>query len=603
MRALQDVTPRMRRVTLGGDRLGAIEVDGVQHPAFAAPGFDDHVKVIFASDGDVASALPVQLAHGIEWPASDTRLGRDYTPRRVAADEFDLDFVLHGDGPAATWAMSAAVGDELWFVGPKSSTRLPDEVGQVLLAGDETALPAIGRYLDERPVDTPVVVIVTVSDPSARQELRLRPEDTIEWVEADPTDAAALEDAVRRLWGSAEAEPAGYAWAAAESTVLLPVRRYLARELGMPKSHLNITGYWNREDATTTVPPVEARAGASEMPHGHGADDGARQTVAPVASPLPWFVVRAAIRLGVTDVLAATSGISATALAERVGVTAGRLGLLLPVLRTHGVVAGEDDALRLGAFGDELVDDEHVREEYDGFEADTLVSLELLAEALRSGRSTRQERSGATLAARAAADVSVYTELIDGAGHLVYLLDSFVADEVWTGVERCVLTGPGSAALAGALLDHGRVTAIGIAEQPAGLDALQRELGEHAAVTWTVEPDTRTAATVAQPPATSPAQLVVSALGLAHRTDAEAVSLLTAFHRHARTAVVIESSRPDGLGDEDAEAQLDHFAQTGSPMRDADAIGALAAAAGWRTTAVTPLGWGVEAITLTAASL
>ena len=102
MRAVTDVTARMRRITVSGEQLGAFDT----HASWVAPGFDDHVKLIFASDGDVASALPVQLEHGIEWGPSETRQARDYTPRAVretaAGLEVDLDFVRHGHGPAAS---------------------------------------------------------------------------------------------------------------------------------------------------------------------------------------------------------------------------------------------------------------------------------------------------------------------------------------------------------------------------------------------------------------------------------------------------------------------------------------------------------------------
>uniref|UniRef100_UPI0027D31A3E siderophore-interacting protein n=1 Tax=Microbacterium sp. 18062 TaxID=2681410 RepID=UPI0027D31A3E len=186
MRRIRDITPRMRRITLSGAELDAFESAAGSHPEFAAPGFDDHVKLIFASDGDIAGAVPRQLTHGIEWGPSETRLGRDYTPRRIertdAGIELDLDFVLHGEGPAASWAGAAVPGDPLWFVGPKSSTVLPDGLDWVLLAGDETALPAIGRYLDERPSEAPVRVVVLVEDAAAKQQLALRAGDRVEWI-------------------------------------------------------------------------------------------------------------------------------------------------------------------------------------------------------------------------------------------------------------------------------------------------------------------------------------------------------------------------------------------------------------------------------------
>ncbi|NEE47977.1 siderophore-interacting protein, partial [Streptomyces sp. SID8455] len=83
VRRVHQVTPRMRRVVLGGEDLAAFTRDGIGRPAFAAPGFDDHIKLILAADGDVHAALPAQLPHGIEWTPAEHRLTRDYTPRRV----------------------------------------------------------------------------------------------------------------------------------------------------------------------------------------------------------------------------------------------------------------------------------------------------------------------------------------------------------------------------------------------------------------------------------------------------------------------------------------------------------------------------------------
>ncbi|UJP09298.1 siderophore-interacting protein [Microbacterium sp. KUDC0406] len=376
VRRVEDVTPRMRRVIVGGEQLGPIVAAGHEQRAFAAPGFDDHIKLVFADDGDMASALPTQLATGIEWTPAPNRVARDYTPRRVELDagEIALDFVRHGDGPAATWAETAQPGDELCFVGPKSSVRLPDDIDWMVLIADETGLPAVGRFLEERPVEAPVHVLVTVGDESAVQGLDVREGDTIRWVVADGADAAALETAVRAL---PVPDGAGYVWAAAESRALLPVRRYYQRELKLAKDRLNITGYWHAEPA-------------------HDTDAADAPAFAAVPDPLPWFVVRAAVQLGLVDALAG-GPLSLDTLATRLGVEATALSVLLPVLAEHGVVVGGSDALALGAPG-ELLLDEHEREEYDGFDADVLLTLAALAPALRERRSAWHAAHGATLA-------------------------------------------------------------------------------------------------------------------------------------------------------------------------------------------------------------
>ncbi|NEE36735.1 phage tail protein, partial [Streptomyces sp. SID7982] len=63
-----DVTPGMRRVTLGGEQLRAFHRDGLDLPALRSEGFDDHVKFFFA-DGDAPPVLPGQNVSSLDWPA------------------------------------------------------------------------------------------------------------------------------------------------------------------------------------------------------------------------------------------------------------------------------------------------------------------------------------------------------------------------------------------------------------------------------------------------------------------------------------------------------------------------------------------------------
>lgn len=281
------VTPRMVRVTLDGPKLGAFERNGWNMPEFAYGAFDDHVKLLFASDGDVEAVLPRQAEHGIEWTASETRLARDCTPRRLdrAAGELDLDFVVHGGehatGPAEDWARGARPGDAVHLVGPKSSASNPDGIRRVVLVGDETALPAIGRFFDERPIDAPAHAIITIADESARQDLAARAGDEVQWVIAAPGDPAPIVAAVEAL---GELPEQTYFWAAAESRALLPVRRHVTRTLGIPKSHVDVTGYWHLVEHDETDASGEAATDDTDA-HEH------------LEPPIPWFAVRAALRL------------------------------------------------------------------------------------------------------------------------------------------------------------------------------------------------------------------------------------------------------------------------------------------------------------------
>jgi NADPH-dependent ferric siderophore reductase len=122
---VEDLTPRMRRVVLRGEQLGSFTQEGITHPAFEAPGFDDHVKLIFAQGGPLGSALPRQLPDGIEWTDAPHRAARDYTPRRVdhTSGELVLDFVLHGEGPGGRGVPGPATRSASWGPSPRWSCR------------------------------------------------------------------------------------------------------------------------------------------------------------------------------------------------------------------------------------------------------------------------------------------------------------------------------------------------------------------------------------------------------------------------------------------------------------------------------------------------
>jgi len=377
-------------------------------------------------------------------------------------------------------------------------------------------------------------------------------------VTAAAGDAAALEGAVRAL---ALPEGEGYAWAAAESRALLPVRRYLQRERGLAKDRINITGYWHAEavpsgqDAAPELPPV----------------------VEP-ASPVSWLVVRAAVRLGVVDALA-DGPLPLPELAARLGVAERSIEALLGILATTEVVAGDVGALALGRFGEDLLE-EHHREEFDGLEAEAVLALRELDHALRDGVSPWQRAHGETLAAQAQADAVHVEELVEDAGRLAYLLDGFVASRMWDDVASVLVVGPGAPAVVGAFEDGGR-EGIGIAvhEHGEGRDAVVEAVGRDVPLGW----DGRLV------------DVAVLALALAHRTDVEAVALLDEIAPHTERLILLESSRPDALSPGAEEHQIVGFAMTGAPFRSATALGELAAAAGWSTEQVLPLGWGVEA--------
>ncbi|HEF4758572.1 TPA: siderophore-interacting protein [Pseudomonas putida] len=225
-----DLTPRMRRITLGGPELAG----------FVSLGTDDHVKLLFPQNAAEQAALDTLVLGGKNdgpMPAM-----RDYTPRRydLNTQELDIDFVLHGDGPASTWAEQAKPGQFLHIGGPRGSMIVPDIFDSYLLIGDETALPAIARRLEGLAANRRALVIIEVENGKEQQVLESAAEVNVIWVLREGGKDHLL-TTVRQV-----KVPAGslYAWVATESKVSRQIRRVLLDEHGLDEQFVKAVGYW-----------------------------------------------------------------------------------------------------------------------------------------------------------------------------------------------------------------------------------------------------------------------------------------------------------------------------------------------------------------------
>lgn len=249
-----DLTPGMRRVTLAGEQLGAFtSANGFPQPAFDSPGFDDDLSLYFPYP-ESEPVLPAQGEVKLVYPKDRRPLSRDYTVRRwdPAAGELDVDFVKHGVGTGTTWAYRAQPGDRAHFAGPSSSKSFPVDVDWFLVAGDDTALPAIGRLLDELPEDAQAQVFIEVAEGDHRQHLRVLPGVKVTWLVRHGAEAGTvplLVDAVRNTdWW--EGRP--FAWVAGERTAVRDLRRHLVEDRGVPKPDIEFTGYWRRGEVVVS---------------------------------------------------------------------------------------------------------------------------------------------------------------------------------------------------------------------------------------------------------------------------------------------------------------------------------------------------------------
>ncbi|MFU2329840.1 siderophore-interacting protein [Pseudomonas sp. NFX98] len=230
-----DLTPRMRRITLGGPELAG----------FVSLGTDDHVKLLFPQNAAEQAALET-LVLGAGKDNGPMPAMRDYTPRRYDLDslELDIDFVLHGDGPASTWAEQAKPGQFLHIGGPRGSMIVPDMFDSYLLIGDETALPAIARRLEGLAANRRALVIVEVENGKEQQVLDSAAEVNVIWVLREGGKDHLL-STVRQIQ-----VPTGslYAWVATESKVSRQIRRVLLDEHGLDDQFVKAVGYWKLGD-------------------------------------------------------------------------------------------------------------------------------------------------------------------------------------------------------------------------------------------------------------------------------------------------------------------------------------------------------------------
>ncbi|MDN3397333.1 siderophore-interacting protein [Psychrobacter sp. APC 3426] len=225
VKCIADITPNMRRITLGGEGMKNFPAD--QESAY--------IKLMFAQE---AGQKPIM---------------RTYTIIQQRADEMDVDFVLHGlnhkgaEGPASHWAKTTQVGDTILIGGPGAKKHINHEADWFLLAGDMTALPAITVNLAKLPEDAVGYAVIEVLSEDDIQSLKKPKDIEIEWVVnaiASDSHYPILERIKALDWlGGTPA-----VWAACEFNSMRALRRYF-KEKEVTKSHLYISSYWKLDSS------------------------------------------------------------------------------------------------------------------------------------------------------------------------------------------------------------------------------------------------------------------------------------------------------------------------------------------------------------------
>ena len=274
------------RVTFTGDHLDT----------FGSLGLDQRINLVFPIDGVGLSDCgwddeqPMIEGHWYsQWRALPNEVRnplRVYTVRaiRPRERELDVDFVVHGDGPAARWLAAAAPDDEIIVIGPDARSENshagsdwhPGAARNLLLVGDATAAPAIASILESLPPERAAHAIIEVPDAadaiaidhSSRVSVtwiergRAAPGATLlpavhDWVAARPDIVdSTLADSAQSVEESADPDailwdvptaPTGaslYAWVAGEASAITSIRRYLVRDVGIDRGQVAFMGYW-----------------------------------------------------------------------------------------------------------------------------------------------------------------------------------------------------------------------------------------------------------------------------------------------------------------------------------------------------------------------
>ena len=288
--SVERLSPTFARVELGSPALAELGVDG--------PRWDQRIKLIFPDPvtGGITSTEGADETWFSTWLEQDAAVRghmRTYTIRDVRGSgeqtTLVVDMVLHleGDliGPGSTWASKAAVGDRIVLLAPRRGFPyggiefVPPPGAELLLVGDETAVPAVCTVLEQLPDDARGAVFLEVPVAGDIQDVRRPAAVTVTWLARegaalgqplhdavvahlgipDAEAEVASEEVDPDLWetptysSSGEKVPADaavvggtYAWIAGESKVVTGLRRHLVNELGFDRRQVAFMGYWRR---------------------------------------------------------------------------------------------------------------------------------------------------------------------------------------------------------------------------------------------------------------------------------------------------------------------------------------------------------------------
>lgn len=240
VKQITQASPLMKRITLTGEDLAD----------FVSASPDDHVKVFFPKPGEEKPVVPIAGPNGPVVPEGEDRpIMRDFTPVRFdnSACELDLEFFLHEDGDATTWAKQAQVGQYLGVGGPRGSHVVAYDFDWYLLIGDECAIPSFTRRLNELPANSKALVFVEVSNSEEVRKFESKAELDVHWIVRPKEEAGSSEMFKKTILKSTFPHGDYYSWIATELQCAKDLKELLETVRGANPDWIKSTGYWKKE--------------------------------------------------------------------------------------------------------------------------------------------------------------------------------------------------------------------------------------------------------------------------------------------------------------------------------------------------------------------
>lgn len=235
VRSADRITPRVVRVVLGGAELAD----------FTSTGNDQRIKLCLPRPGQ---PTPRGRDRGevFALPREQQPKQRTYTVRRFDPDRLELtvDLVLHEhEAPGSAWAARVRPGEQIVTVGPSPSYQPDPDADRLVLAGDETALPAIAAIAEQLPAGAKASAHVEIADEHEQQEISSAADVAWHWIHRG--DRAAGEPLVEHL-RQADLGPRPSLWIGAEAAAVRELRDHFA---ALGRDRLHALAYWRRDRA------------------------------------------------------------------------------------------------------------------------------------------------------------------------------------------------------------------------------------------------------------------------------------------------------------------------------------------------------------------